>query len=135
MKILALDYGKARIGVAIGDTSFGIAFARDFIANKDSKKAIEEICKLAKDEQIEKIIIGRPVMLEGSESDSSLAVEDFKDNLEEEISVSIELVDERFSTNIAQQRLNSGLAKNKKKKQLIDSSAAQVILEGYLNRI
>lgn len=133
MNVLALDYGKKRIGVAVGNTASGIAFVRDFIPNNEY--CFDAIAELCKQEKIEKIIIGKPIMLGGEDSDSTQNVEDFYQILSSQLSTfNFELIDERFSTNIAQSRLNQGMAKQSKKKSLIDSSSAQVLLENYFGR-
>ena len=141
MKILSIDYGDKRIGIASGDTNIGIAFAKDnIIYNNDTFSNILKICH---DNDIQKIIIGLPVMLEGETSDSSHKAMEFKTKLynylqkqkEEQLSESIEFIDERLSTNIAQYRLNVGQCKTHKKRSKIDSASAQVLLENYFSRL
>ncbi len=132
MKILALDYGDVRVGVSVGDTNTEIAFTRNFLSN--DKTLIEEIKIICVKENIERVIIGNPIMLDGSESESSIQINDFIKNLKKKINIEIELINEQFTTNIAQNRLNKGICKNKNKKQKIDSASAQVLLENYFRK-
>jgi len=68
MKLLGLDVGKSRIGVAFCDTSVGIVFPRDVINVKSEKKAIEEISNIVKSEKIDKIIVGLPLNFNSTRS-------------------------------------------------------------------
>lgn len=136
MKILSLDFGFKRIGVSVGDTSVGIAFPRDILFN--DKNVYRNIYNIYKEENIEKIIIGYPLMLDSSPSESSEGAIGFEEKVREffkkkELDVDIELFDERFSTNIAEYKIKLQ-PKQKKLKKYVDSFAAQVILEDYFRR-
>jgi putative Holliday junction resolvase len=124
MKLLGLDVGKSRIGVAFCDTSVGIVFPRDVINVKSEKKAIEEISNIVKSEKIDKIIVGLPLNFNSTRSQIQEYVENFARFLKESLSVDIEFFDERFTTKMAMSMSNKG--KN------IDSIAAKIILEDYI---
>jgi len=124
MKLLGLDVGKSRIGVAFCDTSVGIVFPRDVINVKSEKKAIEEISNIVKSEKIDKIIVGLPLNFNSTRSQIQEYVENFTRFLKESLSVDIEFFDERFTTKMAMSMSNKG--KN------IDSIAAKIILEDYI---
>jgi len=124
MKLLGLDVGKSRIGVAFCDTSVGIVFPRDVINVKSEKKAIEEISNIVKSEKIDKIIVGLPLNFNSTRSQIQEYVENFARLLKENLSVDIEFFDERFTTKMAMSMSNKG--KN------IDSIAAKIILEDYI---
>jgi putative transcription antitermination factor YqgF len=136
MKILSLDYGYKRIGVSVGEIKVGIAFPRDILFN--DKRVNEEILKICEHNAIKKIIIGHPLMLDSSPSESSERVLVFKEELEKyfkkkKCDLIVELFDERFSTNIAEYKIKLH-PKQKKLKKYVDSFAAQVILEDYFRR-
>ena len=137
MNLLALDYGESRIGVAVGNTSSGIAFGRDFISN--DKTALNSIIKLCNDDKIGIIVIGKPVMLDGETSVSTVSADNFSQQLQKKLddrrlNISMKFIDERLTTNIAEQRLSQGKCKQKHRKKTVDGMAAQVILEAYLSR-
>jgi putative Holliday junction resolvase len=136
MKVLALDYGLKRIGVSVGDTSLRIAFTRDYFSN--NKDVLAKITEFVIKEQVAVVVFGKPLMLEGETSASLLLVEKFAKELEEsmlkaKLKLQFVFVDERFSTNIAAQRLRAAACKKAKKREMIDSAAAQVILETYFS--
>ncbi len=129
MKILSIDFGVKKIGISIWDTDIKIAFLRDYLSN--NKNVFKEIEKLCDFENIDQIIIWEPLMLDWEISESLIKTKQFVENLKWQINLPIKFVDERFTTNIAQNRLNQGLCKKKNKKEKIDSASAQVLLERY----
>lgn len=133
MKIIALDWGQTRIGVAIGDTANQIPFPRDFIISDGG--AIDRVISLVQAENAEKIILGLPRKLDGSEGDSAQKVQDFAEQLRANLDCEIELVDERFSTVVAQKIIHSAdLSKSKRQDSLrneVDSLAALELLRNY----
>lgn len=132
MRILAIDYGKKRVGIAITYDA-QIAFVRESLKS-DSNLCIN-ILDIAKTEKIDVLLIGFPRMLSGELSDSSNDVLLFKTELENIIknrrmNLKVKLVDERLSTVMAAKRIQQKGIKLKKEK--IDSLSAQVFLEDYL---
>lgn len=136
MKIIALDWGQKRIGVAVGDTASRIPFPRDFILSDN--RALEAVLELSQDENAEKVILGLPKKLDGSEGSSAQKVQDFAQKLRENLEIPIELIDERFSTVVAQNLIQSAdLAKQKRQKSLrqdVDSLAALELLRNYFTQ-
>ncbi len=130
MKLLSLDFGLKRIGVAVGDTNSGIAFPREAIANDD--KTLGSLKKLVETEKIEKILLGFPHKLDGSAGDIVDKLRQFSQRLEKVTNAPIEFIDERFTSKIASAKLHSAGIKTKQHKHLQDSVAAAVILEEYL---
>jgi putative Holliday junction resolvase len=124
MKLLGLDVGKSRIGVAFCDTSVGIVFPRNVINVKSEEKAIEEITKIVEQDRIDKIIVGLPLNFNSTRSNIQSYVENFVNLLKKKVKVEIEFFDERFTTKIASMMSS----KNKN----VDSIAAKIILEDYI---
>ncbi len=124
MKLLGLDVGKSRIGVAFCDTSVGIVFPRNVINVKSEEKAIEEITKIVEQDRIDKIIVGLPLNFNSTRSNIQSYVENFVNLLKKKVKVEIEFFDERFTTKIA-----SMMSSNSKN---VDSIAAKIILEDYI---
>ena len=124
MRLLGLDVGKSRIGVAFCDTSVGIVFHRNVINVKLEEKAIEEITKIVEQDRIDKIIVGLPLNFNSTKSNIQSYVENFVNLLKKKVKVEIEFFDERFTTKIA-----SMMSSNSKN---VDSIAAKIILEDYI---
>jgi|YNPMSStandDraft_2_1061718.scaffolds.fasta_scaffold01047_9 putative Holliday junction resolvase len=124
MRLLGLDVGKSRIGVAFCDTSVGIVFPRNVINVKSEEKAIEEITKIVEQDRIDKIIVGLPLNFNSTRSNIQSYVENFVNLLKKKVKVEIEFFDERFTTKIA-----SMMSSNSKN---VDSIAAKIILEDYI---
>ncbi|OGE74221.1 MAG: hypothetical protein A3C49_01990 [Candidatus Doudnabacteria bacterium RIFCSPHIGHO2_02_FULL_42_25] len=131
MRILALDWGDVRIGAAISDPEATIAFPLDKVI--DAKVAVSEIKKIITDLDVEKIIIGNPKNLSGDRAASATRVEDFVRILKEYTSCKFELVDERFSSVQARNKLHEAGMKEKKQRTIKDNIAAQIMLQQYLD--
>ena len=134
-RILAIDYGEKRIGFAITDplNMFGYPLA----TFPNDNKFWNELSKVILEYSVIKIILGYPLKESGSESTSSKAVLKFKEEMEKRMTLPIELVDERYSSSIAKDRIILSVSSKKKRrdKSLLDKNAAAVILEDYLNSI
>jgi len=132
-RILAIDYGTKRMGLAVTDPLK--IFAYPLITLPNDSKFFERLKKIINEYNIVKIIIGYPLKESGDESTSSQSVLKFISELENNISLPIELIDERYSSSIARERIIQSVASKKKRrdKSLLDKNAAAVILEDYLN--
>ncbi len=131
MRLLGLDWGTVRIGVAISDPDGKIAFPLD--RPVDAKGAAEEIKKICLEQQVEKIIMGNPKTLEGIEGASSEKVATFKKELLDTIGLPIELLDERLTSVEAGKILTTQGLNTKKQKEILDNIAAQLMLQQYIN--
>lgn len=132
-KILALDFGLKRTGVAITDDSKTFAFAYDAI---DSAKLIDYLKVILPKEKVDHIVIGEPRHLDNSESSMTKNVHALKDVLSKEFpGVIISLHDERFTSKLASEALFlSGMSKKKRQdKKEIDKTSAVIILQSYLS--
>ncbi len=132
-RILAIDHGSKRIGLAVTDPLN--IFAYPLITLPNDSKFLEKLKKVIEEYHIIKIILGYPLKENGDESASSLSVLKFKTELENKIGLQIELIDERYSSSIARERIIQTVSSKKKRrdKSLLDKNAAAVILEDYLN--
>jgi len=133
MRILALDIGDRRIGVAISDPTGLIARPLAIIARKDDSVDIQTILDLANDHGVERIIAGLPLSLDSCLGPQAEKVQCFATKLATAAVMPLELRDERFSTITAREhRLGSGMGK-KKRRTPDDAAAAAVILQSYLD--
>src|SRR3989344_8882534 len=122
-KILALDFGTKRIGVAMTDETKTIAFAKPYILNTEKEKLIE----LIKENEVEKILLGLPIGLSSQETESTKKVREFAAWLQEKASLSIELIDERLTT--------QEVRRFETNKELVDSLVAQKMLEAFIAKL
>jgi len=132
-KILAIDYGKKRIGIAISDSKKSIAFPLKTIENKEIFFYLKEIIQ---SEKIEAIVLGEPKALNNKENILFLEVINFRKKIISLFSLPVHLVDERFSSKIASKIiLDANIKKMKRRdKSLLDKVSASLILETYLKK-
>ena len=134
-RILALDFGKVRTGIAVTDELQLIASG---LTTVETKNLLPFLQAYAADEKIVKIIVGEPRNTDGSPSESEPLIRAFLPKLERALpSIPIERQDERFTSRIAvKSMIESGLKKKKRRdKALIDEISATLILQAYLNRM
>ncbi len=132
-RILALDLGDKRIGVAVSDTTATIAQPIGFIERKNQQEVINSIKHYVNSYKIEKIVIGFPRSLNGSIGPRAQLVLEFSEKIKGEVKKDIVLWDERFTTVVAEKTLIKGNVKRKKRKLLVDKVAATLILQSYLD--
>ena len=134
-KIMALDYGDARSGVAISDLLCSIVGSTYVIPSRNTEKAIIDIVKLAKDNMVGTIVVGLPRNMDGSEGPRAELCRAFGEKLGEITGLPIKMWDERRTTVEAHNILSEHNYHGKKRKNTVDAVAASLILEGYLNSL
>lgn len=133
MRILGIDYGTVRTGVAMSDPLGMLAHPLEAFKISSMKELIEAIAAFSLKNGVEKIIIGLPRHMNGDESDSSRKVRELAAELEKKLNMPILLYDERLTTSAAEKLLIETDVSRKKRKEKIDSLAASIILQGYLD--
>ena len=132
MRIIGLDVGEKRTGVAISDESALIAQPLKVIERKSREKVIEEILKIADSYGADEIVIGVPYNMDGSVGKAAQGVLKFASLLKEKTGLKIIEWDERLSTVAIEKVLISADVSRKKRKGVVDKLAAAYILQGYL---
>ncbi|MBQ7126852.1 Holliday junction resolvase RuvX [bacterium] len=130
-KIMALDVGTKRIGIALSDYLQVIAVPHSCIARTPETKAINDIIKIANDNRVNKIIVGLPKNMDGTEG---FQAEDCKNFAQKILGFDIIYEDERLTSHEAEERLRERRIDFRKNKGLVDIESACVILEQYLRR-
>lgn len=132
-RIAAIDYGEKRIGIALTDPLKTFAYPYKTLIN--NYNIWNELKKIINEMEIEKIILGYPLKENGEETRISVTVKKFNEELKKIFAGEIILVDERYSSSIAEERIIESVNKKSKRKDkgLVDRNAAAVILESYLN--
>lgn len=135
MRILGLDYGEARTGVAISDALGITAQGVESIEHSENmKKLIERLGELIKEYKVEKIVIGYPLNMNATKGPRAEKTDKFIARLKKEFELEIIKIDERLTTVAAHKTMTTlGVDKNKKKK-IVDTISAQYILQMYLDR-
>lgn len=135
MRILGIDYGDARVGAAVSDPLGLTAQAVGTIQNTGRKKLLSELQKIIDEYNPEKIVIGLPKNMDGSEGFRADATREFADDLKKIYTGEIIFWDERLSTVEASRYMNATDTRGKKRKAVLDTAAACIILESFLNSI
>ena len=132
MRVLGLDYGEKRTGLAVSDELQ--VFSRPLLLiNMQKENAVIKIKQIVDEMDICKIIVGNPVMTSGREGETSKKVRDFVKLLESNMACSIELYDERFTSKIAEKMLIERGISPSRNKGKIDMYAASLLLQEYLD--
>ena len=103
MKVLALDFGSARTGVAVSDPTGVIARPLCVVERAATDSGLAELVRLVRDEDAEQVVVGHPLTLRGERGEQARATERFADSLRALVDVPVVLFDERFTTDLAQQ--------------------------------
>ncbi len=131
-RIMGIDYGDARTGVAISDLLCTIAGSACVVPSRNTEKAIADIVRLAKENQVGQIVVGLPRNMDGSEGARAELCREFADKLKEATGLPVAMWDERRTTVEAHNILSQHNYHGKKRKDTVDAVAATLILEGYL---
>lgn len=138
MRVLGLDIGRKRIGLAISDPSRTLARPLTTIAVAPANAVaaiVAEIRRLeADDDAVGEIVVGLPRHLDGSSSEETAHVEAFIDRLRKEISLPVHVADERLTSREAESRLAEREKDWRERKKRLDAAAAAIILQDYLDR-
>jgi putative Holliday junction resolvase len=124
MRVLALDFGSARCGCAVSDPSGSLATPIDPVLAPATRKGLGRLRALARELEVERIVVGLPLSLSGGDSDQTRETRGFARSLEQAVALPVELYDERFTTQLAQR--TGGRASE-------DSRAAAHLLESWLH--
>lgn len=132
MKMIAIDFGDARTGVAVCDPLEMLASPFKVIKQKDMAKLVEEIALLASEQNVEKIVVGHPKNMNGSNGERAAKTEILVDKLKLATNLDVVLWDERNTTVLAHKILKDNEVFGKKRKNIVDAVAAVLILENYI---
>ena len=136
MRIMGLDYGSRTVGVAISDELLITAQAKEIIRRKEEnklRKTLARIEELIQEYGVEKIVLGLPVHMDGSDSERSQLCLEFKEKIERRTGIPVEMLDERLTTVEADEIMDEVGVKGRERKEYVDMIAAQIILQDYLD--
>ena len=131
-RIMGIDYGDARTGIAISDLLCSIVGSTLVIPSRNREKAVADIVRLAKENDVGQIVVGLPRNMDGSEGERAQLCREFGDVIHEATELPIVMWDERRTTVEAHNILSQHNYHGQKRKNTVDAVAASLILEGYL---
>ena len=132
MKIMGLDYGDSRTGVAISDLLCSIVGSTAVIHSRNMEKTLETVAAMAKENDVGEIVVGLPKNMNGTEGDRAALCREFAEKVGQVTGLPVSMWDERRTTVEAHNILNAHNYHGQKRKNTVDAVAASLILEGYL---
>jgi putative Holliday junction resolvase len=134
MRILAIDYGDRRLGLAISDPTGLIASGLPTIERSGPKEDVtDHLRRICQEQGVERIIVGLPINMDGSRGPRAEVSEQFAQALREELDMEVETWDERLTTAQAERAMLAADLSRKKRKKRRDQVAAQILLQSYLD--
>ena len=132
-RIMGIDYGEKRIGIALSDPLFTFAYPFKTLLNEHN--LIKDLLKIVEEKNVTKIILGLPSVRFKSSKELAERVHLFKKEIEQVIKIEVIFWDEEFSSVLAQEKVNESVTKKsaRRKKDLLDRHSAAIILQEYLN--
>ncbi len=134
MRLLGIDFGLKRVGLALTDEGGRMAFPRPALARTSNEALVAEIGRMAAEDKVEAVVLGLPIAMDGQETDLSRQVRNLARRITSKTGLPVHLVDERLTSAEAQARLREAGTSARKMKGKLDSGAAVLILEAYLER-
>lgn len=132
-RLLGMDYGQRRIGLALSDPTGTIASAHSVVEYDHEREALEQIAEVCRTHDVEAVVLGLPINMDGSEGGSAAAVRSFSVKLEKRVELPVRFWDERLSTRSAEAVLIEAGTSRQKRKGLVDKVSAQIMLQNYLD--
>ena len=134
-RIMGIDYGDARTGVALSDLLCTIVGSTAVVPSRNREKAVADIVRMAREQEVGKIVVGLPRNMDGSEGPRAQLCREFAEILGAATGLETIMWDERRTTVEAHNILSQHNYHGQKRKNTVDAVAAALILEGYLNSI
>ena len=134
IKILGIDPGKKRVGLAIGDSQFKIATGYKTIEYKGKENFIVTLHSIVKEEEIDLVVIGLTINMDGTEGESAKFSRRLAELIKRNLNLNVEFVDERLTTEEAIRQIHQAEKKVGKSKETIDMLSAAIILQSYLDK-
>ncbi|MBW2264410.1 MAG: Holliday junction resolvase RuvX [Deltaproteobacteria bacterium] len=133
MRLLGVDWGERRLGIAVSDETQTVASPHVVERCRSDNERVEAILRHASDLSVDAVVLGMPLSLSGDEGPTGRAVRRFSELLGKRLAVPLVLWDERLTTGSAQRALIEAGIKRSKRKDLVDKVAASIMLQSYLD--
>ena len=133
MKVIGIDFGLSKVGLAISDPSGIIALPFKVLRYKDKKDLLSEMQGISKEKNVNKFVIGYPISMDYKENEMTKIIDSFKQDMEN-LDFEVILEDERLSSEYAKKIMIEQDIKVSRNKEMVDLTAASIILQTYLDR-
>lgn len=133
MKTMGIDFGLARIGVALSDDTKFLASPFETYKRKNEEEDLKYFVTLIQQKKVDEIVCGLPYNMQGEEQEIAQRTRDFMQKLQQQVSINVVFVDERLSSVMAEDMLKETERDWKKRKEKLDAVAASIILQDYLD--
>ncbi|MBR3967172.1 MAG: Holliday junction resolvase RuvX [Clostridia bacterium] len=134
-RIMGVDFGEVRTGIAISDASRFLASGIGYIKEGGLHKTAEKIAEMVKEENVSAVVIGCPVNMNGTEGPRAERCRDLAREISELTAIPVAMMDERMTTMAASRFLNETNTRGAKRKTVIDTLSAQIILQNFIDRL
>jgi len=135
MRILAIDHGTKRMGIAISDELGIIAQPLEFIQAEPFAEFLDRLREIIREKQVELMVVGMPRNMDGGYGPAALKVQEFVAVLKSSITIPIKTLDERLTSAEANRALVLGNVRRDQRKEKVDKMAAAILLQGYLDGV
>jgi putative Holliday junction resolvase len=135
VRVLAVDWGERRIGLALSDPGGVIASPLPTVSVSSREEALARVAAAAAEHGAERIVVGLPLLMSGERGEAALAVEAFAGALRERTGRLVDTYDERLTSALSERRLHERGLRTGRRKAQVDAGAAVVLLESYLRRL
>jgi len=135
MRILAIDHGTKRMGIALSDELGMIAQPLKFIEAEPFAKFLDRVKEILREKQVELILVGMPRNMDGSYGPAALKVQEFVAVLKDAVAIPIKTLDERLTSVQAHRFLTEAEVRGRQRKDKVDKSAAAILLQSYLDSL
>jgi putative Holliday junction resolvase len=132
MRVLGLDLGARRIGLAISDADGSIAFPLDTLESRGIGRDIRALCQLIEEREVQRVVVGLPLHMNGRRGPEAQRAQDFAERLSEASGLPVDTIDERWTSVEANRALRDTGHSGKTSKAVVDSVAASILLRTYL---
>ncbi|MBM4035762.1 MAG: Holliday junction resolvase RuvX [Planctomycetes bacterium] len=134
MRVLAIDYGDRRVGLAVGDTEVGIAAGLPTLERRSpADDVVEPLRRVCREQGVGRIVVGLPINMDGSRGERARLALAFAERLREALNIEVVTWDERLTTRQADRAMLEGDLSRRKRKERADRLAAQLLLQSYLD--
>lgn len=133
-RILAVDWGERRVGLAVSDPQEVIASGLQTLTVAGVEQAVEAVARVAGEVEAERVVVGMPLRMDGGRGQAAAAAQDFADRVRERSGLAVETYDERLTSAISERRLREAGVRTGHAKERVDQGAAVALLESYLAR-
>jgi putative Holliday junction resolvase len=134
MRVLGIDLGSRRIGLALSDPDATIASPFQVLERRGAKRDLAALAALVEEHAVERIVVGLPIHMDGRRGPEAEAAEKFAASLGQATKLRVDLIDERWTTVEAERALREMGQRGRKRRQHVDAVAASILLRAYLDR-